>query len=552
MQNKNKIKGVSVREALSLPALSGVRVLGGQSGLGRVIKSIDIMEEPNIIPFVQEGQFLMTTAYGIKDDYDAQRQLIPKLVERNLAGLMIKLSKGYVIEEIQTMIEEANKLDFPLLEMPDKFSHTTVIDAIYSHFSLDEGKNYRTLEDAHQKLMQTVLNGGGINEICRTLFQIIQNPVAVVGSDETLLGSYPESSWTNPNVPTILRSKSEYMKVGGRSFKVRYIPIIIKEYHYGTICILEVSYQLNALDIAIIESSAAVASINIMNQMLLNEMEERHKNEFIFQWMQERIHSNTILLDRARILGLNLEKFKDMLVLEIDQFEAVRTNDTDGIYTAAHLKSVIRSTIEKKLNDLHLSYVIADKGETIVILLERISPVENIKGSLKQIGQEICSQLLNQTKYTCTIGIGRPREKLTELPSSFEEAKKAIKMFRSFNNQQKVIHFDDLGLYRLFIHSNPVETQQFINELIAPLIEYDVKNSTDLLKTLEAYFQFNGNMSKIAKFLYTHYNTISYRMERIQQITKVNLENEEDRLYLHLALKLSTSDIYKNYFSMPL
>jgi purine catabolism regulator len=247
-------------------------------GLDRIIRSIDIMEEPNIFPYVKEGQFLMTTAYSIKDDYQTQRELISRLVNKNLAGLMIKLSKGYVIKEIQTMIDEANKFGFPLLEMPESFTHTTVIDAIYSFFSLEEGSNYKTLEEAHQRLMQTVLNGGGINEICRTLYQIIRNPVAIVGSDDMILGSHPESSWSGHNVSTLLKNNSDQITIGGRSFHVKHIPILIKDYHYGTISAIEVSRQLNALDIAIIESSAAVASINIMNQMLVKEADTRYKN----------------------------------------------------------------------------------------------------------------------------------------------------------------------------------------------------------------------------------------------------------------------------------
>ncbi|HEY2421852.1 MAG TPA: PucR family transcriptional regulator ligand-binding domain-containing protein [Neobacillus sp.] len=542
---QNIKKEVSVQEALTLPALTGVKVLGGASGLDRIIRSIDIMEEPNIFPFVQEGQFLMTTAYGIKDDYQTQRQLIPKLVEKNLAGLMIKLSKGYVIKEIQTMIDEANKHHFPLLEMPESFSHTTVIEAIYTFFSLEEGKNYKTLEEAHQKLMQTVLNGGGINEICHTLYQIIQNPVAIVGSDDMILGSFPKSSWTSRNVAAYLKNKSDRIPVGGRSFQARHIPIIIKDYHYGTISVLEVSHKINALDIAIIESSAAVASINIINQMLVREVETRHKNEFLFQWMQERFHSSTVLLERAHILGIQLELVKDILVLDIDQFEEVRANDSDGIYTATHLKGVIRFHIEKTLKSLNLMYLIGDKGGTVLILIERKN-----KEELKQIAQKISDQVFEETNYTCTVGIGRPREQLSELPASYDEAIKAIQMGRSFHNRHKVIHFDDLGLLRLFIHSNQAETRQFISELIYPLIEYDEKNNTELIKTLESYFQCNGNMSKVAKQLFTHYNTIAYRVERIQQISKIDLDHEEDRLSLHLALKLSTSEIYKQYFSI--
>jgi PucR family transcriptional regulator, purine catabolism regulatory protein len=549
-------KGISVREALSLPTLSGVKVLGGESGLDRIICSIDIMEEPNIFPFVKEDQFLMTTAYGIKDNFQAQRNLVPKLVKKHSSGLMIKTSKGYVIKEIEKMIQEANKLAFPLLEMPEHFSHTTVIDAIYSVMSLDEGKNYKTLEEAHQKLMKTVLNGGGMNEICRVLYQIIQNPVAIIGSDDNLLGSYPKSSWTSPDVSKLLIGKSPRISVGGRHFQVKHIPIIIKDYHYGTISVLEVTHQLNALDIAIIESSGAVASINIINQMLVKEMDTRHKNEFLFNWMNEGINSSKVLMERSSILGISLESIIDVLVLEVNKFEELRTDDAYGSYTTTHLKSLIRINIETTLKKLNLKHIIGDKGATILILLERNNDNLVVKAKhnehLKQIAQKICEQVNKQTKYSCYIGIGRTREQLTQLPSSFKEAKRALQMARSFDKEHKVIHFDDLGLLNLFIHANKNDTRQFISDLLSRLIEYDSKNNTDFIKTLETYFHCNGNISRIAKCLFTHYNTITYRLERIQQITNLDLDNEEDRLYLHLALKLSRSEFFKTSFINPM
>ncbi|MEG2539835.1 MAG: helix-turn-helix domain-containing protein, partial [Clostridium sp.] len=68
--------------------------------------------------------------------------------------------------------------------------------------------------------------------------------------------------------------------------------------------------------------------------------------------------------------------------------------------------------------------------------------------------------------------------------------------------------------------------------------EYDSKKSTELVKTLEAYFEHNGNLKKMSDALFTHYNTILYRLTRIKEITGVNFENAKDRLNLEIALKI--------------
>ncbi len=66
-----------------------------------------------------------------------------------------------------------------------------------------------------------------------------------------------------------------------------------------------------------------------------------------------------------------------------------------------------------------------------------------------------------------------------------------------------------------------------------------IKKSTELVKTLKAYFEYNGNLTRMSEKLYTHYNTILYRINRINEITGMNLDDPNDRLNLEIALKIS-------------
>jgi purine catabolism regulator len=71
-----------------------------------------------------------------------------------------------------------------------------------------------------------------------------------------------------------------------------------------------------------------------------------------------------------------------------------------------------------------------------------------------------------------------------------------------------------------------------------PLAEYDAQNRGSLVKTVEAYFDHHGNISQTAESLFVHRNTLLYRMERIQELTGLQLDQANMRLALHLALKM--------------
>ena len=109
-------------------------------------------------------------------------------------------------------------------------------------------------------------------------------------------------------------------------------------------------------------------------------------------------------------------------------------------------------------------------------------------------------------------------------------------MARRFG-ERKPLYFTDLSVYRLLlqIEHNP-EMIAFQEEVLGALIAHE--NSMELLRTLEAYFEHNGNLSQTAEAMYIHRNTLLYRMERIAEITNLDLNDPENRLALQLALRI--------------
>ena len=123
------IDGVPLREALALSALRGVRVLAGESGLHRTVRFVNVMEVPDILDWVKPDELLLTTTYPLRDDRAALAELVPHLAQRGLAGLAVKPLR-YIDEVPAVMRDAADRLAFPLLELPPETALADIINAV--------------------------------------------------------------------------------------------------------------------------------------------------------------------------------------------------------------------------------------------------------------------------------------------------------------------------------------------------------------------------------------------------------------------------------------
>ena len=123
------ISGITVEELLDLDIMNEGKILAGKKGLTNVITKVNVMEVPDIINWVEEGEFLLTTAFSMKDDLEGFRDLIIHLKEKGLAGLGIK-TKRYIKEVPMDVLKIADDLGFPLIEISYDLSYSTIITGV--------------------------------------------------------------------------------------------------------------------------------------------------------------------------------------------------------------------------------------------------------------------------------------------------------------------------------------------------------------------------------------------------------------------------------------
>ena len=85
--------------------------------------------------------------------------------------------------------------------------------------------------------------------------------------------------------------------------------------------------------------------------------------------------------------------------------------------------------------------------------------------------------------------------------------------------------------------SHPEEVRSFYEDTVAPIVRYDEQYSTELVATLETYLRENCNMNATAATIFAHRHTVSYRLERIRELTGLDPLVAEDRERLGLGLK---------------
>lgn len=137
-------------------------------------------------------------------------------------------------------------------------------------------------------------------------------------------------------------------------------------------------------------------------------------------------------------------------------------------------------------------------------------------------------------EYTLHIGIGSKLKDIRNVMTCYKRAKAAVEMANHFN--EPILHFNYMGIYKiLFTIEDKDMLDDIYHEQLETLIEYDKKHHTEFEKTLYYYLKYNASPQKIASKMYTHRNTINYRISKIKQLINSELDSPEERFQYLLA-----------------
>jgi len=135
------------------------------------------------------------------------------------------------------------------------------------------------------------------------------------------------------------------------------------------------------------------------------------------------------------------------------------------------------------------------------------------------------------------VGVGSQLTDITRLSLAYRRARSALRM--SIDEHEKCIYFDDMGFLRLLYSISDTDLlSEMSHSLLQPLIDYDQKHHSELVRTLELYLQYDESVQAVAAEMYTHRNTVAYRIRNIRQLTGCPLETSDQRMLYRAACRI--------------
>lgn len=550
--------GISVKELLDLSSMKDARVLAGDKGLDRNITRLNVMEVPDIINWVEKGEFLLTTAYSMKDNIEMLYDLIVQLNDKGLAGLGVK-TKRYIQEIPKASLEKAELLGFPLIEIPYDISYSTILKE-----SLTEIVNAHTnilyrINNIQNHLINVMLDGGSLKEITSAIHKSLDLNTVVI--KEYILGSCniltsgdkeekiraiiesedlrrPSLHEDNPVDRVYSKSIDMLDNIGVNRIN---IPIYSENIEYGCLYIWEDKRSLSPAEIKAIESSTPIIALDIHKKMSILEMENKDKIEFLKDLFSGKESRYKRAMEKIAYHDFELNRTYTVIIIYIKDSEIYKKYDSNVPNYINQLKMKLLGIIERISVDKSYKLISTAWDDSIVILFS--SKADKKINKVKEDIGEFCDDVLAYAEYEAFadylyIGIGRNYLNVKGIADSNKEAIRVID-YQKDTLKGRLTYYDDLGIYKILSYQGlEAELDYFYKESLESLVAYDSEKGTELIETLKNYFKSEGNVKKISEEMFIHYNTVVYRMQRIEEIKGKDLENYEDRLNLQISLKI--------------
>lgn len=553
----------TVADFLALSEVEGTRIVAGAQGVDRVITRTNIMDNPDTFDWLMPGEFLLSTGYIFKESPLVQRQIIRSLAEINCSGLCIKI-KRYLPEIPPCMIEEADRLHFPLIELPFGYSLSTTIALINRKLFHQSDLQMEQTLSIHQEITRTALGSGGLRGIAETLVNLIGNPVLIADSSWNLLSwqdctesPIPLSRYVNltkksrlfpheftDGLPDNMR---HYKKPVSRVYapddetacSCRILPIAAHDYIYGYLVVLETVHELTELNCVALEQAAVVAALERIRAKEVEQIKLRERKDFFVDLLSGNIESLNAVRSLAELNGLNPERPYRCLLIRYQDDEP-KTPDEPMPEHNQLLRKAERclSIVSQAAEEQGLKVTLVPRGTRIAVLVELGRSPEREDGMVRAMAQRVVELLRREYPSSpVLVVVGKQVSSLPDVQHSFHTARRGVGMAQAMGLRDTAVFMDDFAVYQLLSENVGRDALlQFCESSIGQLIRFDRENGTQLIQTLDKYFQHNGNISDAAKDLYIHRNTYIYRMEKIKALLNFDFRNSQKLLELQLAL----------------
>lgn len=556
-------RSLSVADALGLPVLRGTEVLAGEGGLDRVIQRLNVMEVPDILPWVKAHELLLTTGYPLRSTPQGLTRLVRDLADRDLAAVAIKLGR-YVDELPTAMLRAADELRLPILRLGEHVAFDDVLNQLLTDILNRQAAILGRSEEVHRVLVDVILAGGGLAAITERLPALLDGGVMVTTPDGRVLASsgVPDSARDDPANfdPVSGRFLVERFKHGLHALddeqpRVAQVPVMAGSLDHGRIVLLTPARRLEPADVHLLERAAATAALVITRDLAVAAVEGKYQGDFLRDVLDGRAGDTGDIVAHCASLGWDIERPLVVVVAELGP-EPAGPLHAVGDLRPSHERFTGAWTMVVRERDPGAAIAGYSQEVVVIMGLDRAPKRPQATGPVKgrnQPGRDddsapgrLVRAMVAQVsgdggggRRSFATGFSRVVESPEAIPAAYEQARQAARVGREMHGTGAVAGFDDLGVFRLIsLVPDGAELRSFMAETLGPLALGDDSETADLRRTLEVLLDNNLNVAETARLLHFHYNTLRYRIGKLERMLGPFTADPDLRLNLMMALRV--------------
>lgn len=534
---------ITVEDVRKLALPLGTRVVAGDGLLNRTVTWATVIypESKTTSKSIQRGEMVLlsapeSNAPRITTDIDMVRWA------SDMQASAVVLSEN----ASPTAIAEANAFGMPVMILPGGSRIRMVEKSIVSLLVDRKGQLERRATQIYKQLTQISSRNEGMAELVNAMARLTNK--AIVVQDKRLrvlenavqpqfIGNWDDVEQflrNNYNLPIEIQDRHRVGEIENPVLLqslptpglARFVcPIITKNIGRGYLSIIGRDIDLDDIDLLVTEHGAAACALEMAKAKAISDTEKRLRGTF---------------LDR-------------LLIGDVSQQEAIRQGERfehDMLQT--HLAIVLtwqgeKSPSNRRLETLVNGVVASHHASALVWQRERenellvfhaTDPKDPVDASMK-LAKSFTTEVQRQYPGArVAVGLGQAARDIGSWRNSYRDAVQALELATRLHTDTP-LYIGDLGVYQLILSlADREKLMSFCERTLGALLEYDLRQHADLIKTLEAFFACHGNLSQTAEMLIVHRNTLLYRMNRINEIAQIDLNRPEIRLALHLALTI--------------
>jgi purine catabolism regulator len=520
-----------------------IRLVAGESGLDRPVRWVHISELSDPTPWLSGGELLLTTGMNLAEP-DEQRAFVERLARHDLAG--VGLGTGFAhAEPPAALLETAADLGFPVFEVPYEVPFIAVTEKAFSHLVNEQYAVLQRALSAHERLERIVLSEQGLEGVTAALASLIGGTAMVF---DTRGDSLARSDGAAPLSRTALDEAAAELRDRARSGARRgYAPS--GELHGRALALPVVRTPaggngegpapqawlvaakdrgaLGEFDRLVLHQAVTVVALELLRRRVVDDTERRLAGDVLSAMVSGEL-AGAELARRLEPFGL-----RDRVgVLVLTPPRSLRAQVEDSL--SAALRDEVPGGLAAGTGQFSCALVPLGRAET--------------DEDLFALAERVRTRVSRDAGLALAAGAGRAVPP-GELRRAFHEARCALEARalsghgddgagESRSGPGLLATFRDLGSFQLLLSLQDDDALRlFCDSILAPIEDGEGAYGGELMRSLEAFIECNGQWERAARQLYCHRHTLRYRIRRVEELTGRSLDSARDRIDFWLALR---------------